>query len=736
MSDMGKADAPNANKRGIEYGPFPLRPSYRLQTRNLVYLVCISTLLAFFVWASHQTLEFMCFPNLLDWKVLTSDYQPLDQFSFAKLEEILQTEPSASKIAEWSRYYTSSAHYAGQGRDQGIWTQNKWREFGIPETWVNHQTATIGHPIKQRLALLDLDGKTNSTKLLYEAKLTEDVPQDDPSSIRTPAYHEASPSDNITARFIYANFGYSEDYDDLEEAGIDLNEKIAIVKYGNGYRGEKVETAARRGLVGVVMYTDLQQDGNITENGGYKPYPAGPARPGTYIARGSIKRHNLNITGSNPAIPGRTIPSIPVSNEDIILILRALDGHGPKAAEMNKNWHGGALGRGVEYHTGPSPLGLVLNFNNQMNYTRVKAYNVLGRIRGSLSDVVVLGNHRDAWTAGTSDPNSGSAALNEIVRSFGTALKAGWKPRRTIIFASWDAHEIGLVGSRGWIAENLPWISEYAIAYLNVVVAASGKEFRAKATPLLYQVLQKATKSVQSPHGAEGQTIFDKWGGEIIGAGGGDAIPFLQTACVSTVDMGFSPGPNDAPFPYHSNFDTQAWMTTLGDPGWNYHLATTKIWSLMAGYLVDSPVLKIRSTDYANKMTEYVEIAKEILSSPADFDLYPLEKAIKDFHSACSTFDSYASSLEASEKCKNKSQKISRVNAQYKKIERQFCYDGSPDEPVESEHVIFGASAWFQKEEVIPRLIHSLKSGNWSDAHKWSSIIQSKIENATALLQL
>jgi N-acetylated-alpha-linked acidic dipeptidase len=124
--------------------------------------------------------------------------------------------------------------------------------------------------------------------VIYEAKLMEELPSDDPSEIRTPAFHGQSSSGNVTAQFVYANFGRGQDYDDLEQNHVDVKGIIAIVKYGIVYRGEKMSTAAKRGLVGILIYSDPQQDGNITEVHGYKAYPDGPARPETCIERGAI----------------------------------------------------------------------------------------------------------------------------------------------------------------------------------------------------------------------------------------------------------------------------------------------------------------------------------------------------------------------------------------------------------------------------------------------------------------
>ncbi len=134
-----------------------------------------------------------------------------------------------------------------------------------------------------------------------------------------------------------------------------------------------------------------------------------------------------------------------------------------------------------------------------------------------------MGNHRDAWIAGgASDPNSGSATFNEVIRGLGIALKAGWKPLRTIVLASWDGEEYGLVGSTEWVEEYLPWLAHSAVAYINIDGAAGGKHFSAAAAPLLDKVLIEATMKVQSPNQTtEGQTVGDIWSQKIATIGSG-----------------------------------------------------------------------------------------------------------------------------------------------------------------------------------------------------------------------
>lgn len=143
--------------------------------------------------------------------------------------------------------------------------------------------------------------------------------------------------------------------------------------------------------------------------------------------------------------------------------------------------------KGVDYNIGPTPEDVVVNLYNQQDYVTTPLWNVIGVINGTIPDEVigeytpsfhiskshadrsrpVVGNHRDAWIAGgASDPNSGSAVLNEVIRSFGEALDHGWKPLRTIVFASWDGEEYGLLGSTEWVEEYLPWLNHANVAYV------------------------------------------------------------------------------------------------------------------------------------------------------------------------------------------------------------------------------------------------------------------------------
>ena len=425
---------------------------------------------------------------------------------------------------------------------------------------------------------------------------------------------------------------------------------------------------------------------------------------------------------------------MPISYKDALPILRALNGHGPKAEDFNRYWQGGGLGyKGVAYNIGPSPSNLVLNLVNEQEYVTTPLWNVIGIINGTLQDeVIVLGNHRDAWIAGgAGDPNSGSAAMNEVVRSFGMALSEGWKPLRTIVFASWDGEEYGLIGSTEWVEEYIPWLSKAAIAYLNVDVAVRGTKFNAAAAPLLNKALYEATSQVQSPNQTiPGQTIRDLWDGTISTMGSGsDFTAFQDFAGIPSVDLGFGGGPGDPVYHYHSNYDSFAWMDKFADPDWTYHVAMTKVWALYAAALVETPVIAFNATDYAVGLDTYLHSVKNLsISSPHEsirsLPLFTLlENAIFRLHNVSTVFDARAAALASkiSEgvpwwRWWRKAQlyaEVKRVNEGYKYLERKFLYKEGLDSRPWFKHVVFAPGLWTgYAGATFPGLVESVDRGD------------------------
>ena len=224
---------------------------------------------------------------------------------------LLET-PKPEKAREWAQYYTAGPHLAGKNLSQAEWTRDRWMEFGVQSGIVDYDTY-INYPLGHRLALLEkaaeggiavADGgekelvekrkhkgiEKGGYRVKYECSMEEDALPEDPTTgldNRVPTFHGYSASGNVTAQYVYVNFGTYKDFEELQQANVSLKGNIAIAKYGGIFRGLKIKRAQELGMIGVVLYTDPQEDGEITEENGYKTYPYGPARNPSSVQRGS-----------------------------------------------------------------------------------------------------------------------------------------------------------------------------------------------------------------------------------------------------------------------------------------------------------------------------------------------------------------------------------------------------------------------------------------------------------------
>ena len=486
-------------------------------------------------------------------------------------------------------------------------------------------------------------------------------------------------------------------------------------------------------------------DGRLTKLGFG---PGDPTTPG-YPSKPGAPRQDTSYAIAK-------IPSLPISYKDAIPILKGLNGQGPRAGSFGYRWQSGGLGeKGVDYNVGPSAPGLQLNLVNDVEYVTTPMWNVIGIINGTQSDeAVVLGNHRDAWIAGgAADPNSGSAAFNEVIRGLGKALQKGWKPRRTIVLASWDGEEYGLVGSTEWVEEYLPWLSASAVAYLNVDVGTSGPDFVAAAAPLLDNVLIEATQEIPSPNQTiKGQTVGDIWNGYIKTMGSGsDFTSFQDFAGIPCIDMGFGPNPSvkgaegRPVYHYHSNYDSFDWMDRFGDPGWHYHATIAKLWGLLTAKIVERPVIPFNATNYATALARYtdsVEAMSAYTQMKIPLRLHKLWLAIAQFKDAAQKFDAYAADLNdlitrgQSGDGYGIRKDVQAANDAYKVLERQFLYSKGLDGRSWFKHTIFAPGLWTgYAGATFPGLVESVEAGDAENFYRWQSIISEQVKEAADLLE-
>lgn len=542
----------------------------------------------------------------------------------SKIEQQFLAIPDAKLAGQHLKTLTAQPHLSATPEDRATaeYVAQKFRAAGL-ETEIIPYRVLLNRPIEQRVEAYDAAGKllmSGPTKEHVEGDKFQDNPR------VTMPFNGSSASGDVTGEAVYANYGRSEDFEQLAAQHIDLKGKIVVVRYGQNFRGIKVLLAEQRGAIGVLIYSDPQDDGYFKGDA----WPIGPWRPETAVQSGSVQ--NLSRYSGDPETPGVAstpdlpdsarlpadktgnqphIPSIPLSYHDAAPILKALTGPGAP-----QGWQGALPFR---YHLGGA--GVRVHIVSKQDYALRTIWDVIGKVKGTEypDEWVVAGNHRDAWVYGAVDPSSGTAAMLEAVHGVGGLLKQGWRPKRTILFCSWDAEEQGLIGSTEWVEQHAAAL-ENAVAYFNVDVAVSGPEFSASAVPSLRQFVREVTRAVPSPLGA---TVYDQWKlarsegnpnrssdtadktGEVrIGdlGSGSDFTPFFQHVGVPSTDIG-SEGPYGV---YHSVFDNYDWFVQNADPHFVYLEQMARVLGLEAVRMADVDVLPYDFVTYADSIALYV----------------------------------------------------------------------------------------------------------------------------------
>jgi hypothetical protein len=268
-------------------------------------------------------------------------------------------------------------------------------------------------------------------------------------------------------------------------------------------------------------------------------------------------------------------------------------------------WQGGVPTVG-EWWTGNLSSPIVRLKNEQDEDEKKSIWNVYGRISGAeqSSKSIIIGNHRDAWTLGATDPGSGTAVFLEMARIFGDLLKRGWRPLRTIEFMSWDAEEYNLAGSTEFVEKNLDNLRDDAMAYINLDAAVTGNNFHAAGSPVFRKLLLQVLNRVSDPNfNTTLRDLYDRRNGDIETLGyDSDYVAFQDIAGTSSLDLAFE-GEGTPSFSAYDNFE---WMETVGDPGFVYHTLLGQVVGLLVLELADRPIMPFDMAAYADSIGHWV----------------------------------------------------------------------------------------------------------------------------------
>jgi N-acetylated-alpha-linked acidic dipeptidase len=475
----------------------------------------------------------------------------------------------------------------------------------------------------------------------YVARLEEPSLKADPTSSQKseqlPSYNAYSADGDVTGPLVYVNYGVPADYEELERRGISVKGAIVIARYGGSWRGIKPKVAFEHGAIGCIIYSDPRDDGfyqGLT-------YPAGPWRPKDGVQRGSVLDMPVapgdpltvgtGATRDAPRIDRRDAPTImkipvlPISWEDAQPLLAALEG--PVAPQA---WRGALP---VTYRLGPGPARVRLQL--EFNWNLTPAYNVVAMLRGAESpdEWVVRGNHIDGWVNGASDPLAGMIAELEEARALGELVKQGWRPRRTIVYAGWDAEEPALLGSTEWAEHHGPELRQKAVAYINT--DGNGRGYLgAGGSHSLERFVNGVAHSVRDPETnltvwKRGQAALIRMGSptqrreareradqriDALGSGS-DYTPFIQHLGIASLNLGF--GGEDGGGVYHSIYDTPTWVERFSDTTYVYGRALAHVVGTSVMRLANADLLPFEFTNLAETIRGYVTEVKSLRDETA-----------------------------------------------------------------------------------------------------------------------
>ncbi|MDI3258361.1 MAG: transferrin receptor-like dimerization domain-containing protein [Sinobacteraceae bacterium] len=549
----------------------------------------------------------------------------------AKLESRFDAQLNPGELRDWLRRLSAEPNQVGSPHDKenAEWLLAKFREWG----WDAHLETFYALYPTPKSETLELVAPTAYRAALHEPALPED--RSSGAAGQLPPYNVYGGDGDVTAELVYVNYGMPDDYQELERLGISVKGRIVLARYGGGWRGLKPDLAEQHGAVGCIIYSDPRDDGYWQGD----VWPQGGWRPPFGVQRGSVER--MQEYPGDPLTPGVPatqdaqrlpldrarvllhIPVLPISAQDAQPLLAALGG--PVAPEA---WRGALP---LTYHVGAGPAKVHLAVSS--DWTLKPVYDVIARIAGRShpDQWVIRGNHHDAWVFGAWDPLAGTVALMAEAKAIGKLVKSGWRPARTLIYASWDAEEPGLIGSTEWVEAHAPELAEHAVLYVNSDTNARGF-LQAGGSHALQVLVNQVAAGVRDPEtgvpvrerlraklevdGFDAHADAEKKelarraqaGGDLpiaaLGSGS-DYSAFLQHQGIATLSLEYGGEDADAGI-YHSAYDSFDHYVRFGDPQFAYGIALAQTVGHTVLRMADAPVLPLQFGGFAETVADYV----------------------------------------------------------------------------------------------------------------------------------
>jgi len=562
-------------------------------------------------------------------------FTPASSVKQLAAEKLFDQALSPQRIGETIKTLSAYPHNVGSAGGKAVADKilAMYKSYGLD---AHIETYTVLFPTP-KTRVLELTGPVTYNALLKEPALAEDATSGQPNQL--PTYNAWSADGDVSGQLVFVNYGLPADYEKLAAMGIDVKGKIVIAKYGRSWRGIKPKVAYEHGAIGCIIYSDPADDGysagDVYPKGAYKNefgvqrgsvmdmviYPGDPLTPGV----GATK--NAKRLDRNDASTILKIPVLPISYHDAQPLLAAMDGPVAPAG-----WAGSLP---ITYHIGGGKATAHLKL--EFNWDLVPAYDVIAKIKGSVypDEWVMRGNHHDGWVNGANDPVSGQAAMLEEAKAIGDLLKTGWKPKRSIIYCSWDGEEPGLLGSTEYAEGHDKELQQNTVVYINS--DSNGRGFLgAGGSQALESFIDEVTQGVTDPQtkvsvferkkamqlvnaksSGDKKEILGRKGEKLEALGSGsDFSAFLQHLGIPTLDFGF--GGEDGGGEYHSIYDSFDDYRRFKDPDFAYGVALSQTAGHTVMRMADADVLpfdfrSLQTTidKYATELTKLADDTRE-----------------------------------------------------------------------------------------------------------------------------
>jgi N-acetylated-alpha-linked acidic dipeptidase len=709
-----------------------------------------------------------------------SGFTPASATKELQTEQAFDASLSAPHIGETIKELAAYPHNVGSAGGKAVAEKilQKYKSYGLD---AHIETYTVLFPTP-KTRVLELTGPTKYTALLKEPALAEDATSNQANQL--PTYNAWSGDGDVTAPLVFVNYGLPDDYETLAKLGVDVKGKIVIAKYGRSWRGIKPKVAYEHGAIGCIIYSDPKDDGYTAGD----VYPKGAYKNEYGVQRGSVM--DMVIYPGDPLTPGvgatkdakrldrkdaptiLKIPVLPISYHDAQPLLAALDGRVAPGG-----WQGSLP---ITYHIGAGKA--TVHLKMEFNWDMVPAYDVIAKIKGSKwpDEWVMRGNHHDGWVNGAGDPISGQSAMLDEAKALGDLLKSGWKPKRTIIYCSWDGEEPGLLGSTEFAEGHDKELQEKTVVYINS--DGNGRGFLGTGgsqalEPFMDEITQnvtdpqtnasvfdrrKAHQLVEASSVKDKKEILDRKGGKLEALGSGsDFSSFLQHLGIPTLDIGF--GGEDGGGEYHSIYDSFDDYRRFKDSSFKYGVALAQTAGHAVLRMADAELLPfdfrhLQTTidkyvtevnELTDKMRENTDMENQLIKAndfalsadPTKHEQMPVAKDTVpklDFtalKSAVDTLKKVADKLAANWATASQANgNNDKMNKMLYRAEQQLLSEGLPRRPW-YRHTIYAPGFYTgYGVKTLPGIREAIEQRNWKEAQEQVAVVAKSINNLVTYL--